>query len=129
MPEYLATYFVADVPAEGFPTRFGVITAYNPNGLPAAHSENLQADSELKQCLDRSRLCHFRVTGRSLDGTHQEPGFGIVVENSAEVEKLARQFNQEAFFWIDGGEVYCIEVGDSTRHRVGAWAERWREKW
>jgi len=27
------------------------------------------------------------------------------------LEKLSRQFEQEAFFWIELGKVYCIKVG------------------
>jgi hypothetical protein len=82
-----------------------VITAYNPNGKLSEDAVNLDADSKLKECLERSKLTHFRVTGGSHDGNHQEPGFGVVTDDPKEIEKLARQFQQEAFFWIQDGEI------------------------
>ncbi|MGH8545851.1 MAG: DUF3293 domain-containing protein [Gammaproteobacteria bacterium] len=123
-PEYLDTYFAADLASKELPTRLGVITAYNPNGRLAAKAANVKADSRLKQHLETSKLPHFRVTGRSRDGSHQEPGFGVVVDDPKEIETLAQLFQQEAFFWIQEGEVYCVKVGDSTMHRVGPWTER-----
>jgi hypothetical protein len=126
--EYLAVYFVAEVPPKPWPVRFGVITAYNPNGQVASNAANLDADSKLKQCIERSKLPHFRVTGGSLDGSHQEPGFGIVIDDPKGVEQLAREFQQEAFFWIQNGEVYCIEIDKPKMHWVSTWSERQLKK-
>lgn len=123
-PGYLAAYFLTELPPEGLPGRFGVITAYNPNGRRAADATNLTADCKLEECLKRSKLPHFRVTGGSQDGSHREPGFGVVTGDIEEVEKLARQFRQEAFFWIEDGEIYCFEVDRPTRHRLGPWSGR-----
>ncbi len=109
--EYLATYFIAELPPEGLPARFGVITSYNPNGGMSTVAENRAADLKLKQSLGQLGLRHFRVTGMSKDRRHQEPGFGIVVDDRPLLEKLSRQFEQEAFFWIELGKVYCIKVG------------------
>jgi hypothetical protein len=60
---------------------------------------------------------------------HQEPGFGIVVDDRPLLEKLSRQFEQEAFFWIELGKVYCIKVGEPTMHRIRTCAERWINEW
>ena len=127
--EYLATYFVADLPPEGLPERFGVITAYNPDGQLALESENVQADAKLKDCLETAKLCYFRVTGGSRDGSHVEPGFGIMVDDPKEIAKLAQRFQQEAFFWIQDTEIFCVKVGEPTMHHVGAWPERWLGRW
>jgi Protein of unknown function (DUF3293) len=122
--EYLATYFRAELPPEGLPARFGVITGYNPNGQLAVNAVNLQADYKLKESLERSKLPHFRVTGESQNGSHQEPGFGVVTGDPKEIERLAREFEQEALFWIQDGEIFCITVGESSMHRIGPWSER-----
>ncbi len=63
--EYLATYFIAELPPEGLPARFGVITSYNPNGGMSTVAENRAADLKRKQCLGQLGLRHFRVTGMS----------------------------------------------------------------
>jgi hypothetical protein len=122
--EYLATYFIAELPPEGLPARFGVITSYNPNGRLVSDAVNLEADSKLKECLKSAKVRHFRVTGGSQDGSHQEPGFGIVIDDPNEAAMLARRFQQEAFFWIEDGEVYCVKVGEPTMHQVGSWSKR-----
>jgi len=127
--EYLATYFIAELPPEGLPARFGVITSYNPNGGMSTVAENRAADLKLKQSLGQLGLRHFRVTGMSKDRRHQEPGFGIVVDDRPLLEKLSRQFEQEAFFWIELGKVYCIKVREPTMHRIRTWAERWINEW
>ena len=67
--EYLATYFRAELSPEGLPARFGMVTAYNPEGQLAPDAVNLEADSKLKEYLKSAKVCHFRVTGRSQDGS------------------------------------------------------------
>ena len=62
--EYLKTHFVTDLPP-GWPEKYGIVTAYNPNGQPATEAENVEADSRLKQRLNALGLRHFRVTGTS----------------------------------------------------------------
>jgi hypothetical protein len=106
------------------PARFGVITAYNPNGRLTTKKVNIDADAKLKERLNELKLRHFRVTGVSEDHSHQEPGFGVMVDDPTDVEVLALEFQQEAFFWISDGEVYCIKLGGSTLHRVGRWQDR-----
>jgi hypothetical protein len=56
-------YFTAELTPEGLPARFGVITAFNPNGASAPESDNLQADLRLKHCLEQLSLHYFRVQG------------------------------------------------------------------
>jgi len=122
--DYLNTYFTAELPPEGLPARFGVITAFNPNGASAPHNENLQADLRLKHCLEQLSLRYLRVTGTSRDGSHQEPGFGVITDNHSLLRTLCRQFEQEAFFWIENGEIYCIAIATEEVRRVAHWSER-----
>ena len=122
--EYLETYFSTDLRSGGLPDEFGVVTAYNPNGEPASEAKNVEANLRLKQRLDALGLRYFRVTGMSKDGAHQEPGFGIVTEDTEQIAVLAREFQQEAFFWIENGEIYCQPVRGPAMHRIGSWSER-----
>jgi hypothetical protein len=122
--EYLDTYFIAELPPEGLPAEFGVITAFNPDGLPASQNYNLQADLRLEHRLGELGLRHFRVIGSSRDARHQEPGFGVVTHDRGVLESLCRQFVQEAYFWIENGEIYCIEIGTGETRHVSRWLER-----
>lgn len=123
-PEHLACWFTCEPPPGGLPERFGVVTAYNPEGRPADAAANAAADAALKARLERSGLAHFRVTGRSRDGSHQEPGYGVAAETPEAVRHLSRQFRQLAFFWVEGGRVWVINTEGALRHPVGAWSER-----
>ena len=53
-PEYLDTWFWADVPADGWPSRFGVVTAFNPNGVLVEQTMNTAADEDLRERLRTS---------------------------------------------------------------------------
>jgi hypothetical protein len=46
------------LPPGGLPEKYGVVTAYNPNGQPATEAENVEADSRLKQRLNALGLQH-----------------------------------------------------------------------
>lgn len=123
-PEYLKAFFAADLPASGLPGRFGIVTAYNPESRVSAAEVNERADSELKGALVAASLPHFRVTSGAPDGSHREPGYGIVVDSPEAVRAFSRSFFQEAFFWVEDGTVYLINTGGERRHRVATWTER-----
>lgn len=122
--EHLAAFFTCEPPSGGMPPRFGVVTAHNPDGKVSDPAANTAADAALKTRLERSGLAHFRVTGRSRDGSYQEPGYGVAAETPEAVRHLSRQFGQLAFFWVEGGRVWVINTEGALRHPVGAWSER-----
>lgn len=123
-PEHLAAYFTCEPPPDGLPPRFGVVTAHNPDGKVMDAAANAAADAALKARLDRSGLHHFRVTGRSRDGSHQEPGYGVAAESPEAVRHLSHEFRQLAFFWVDGGEVFVVNTAGSLLHPVAPLSDR-----
>ena len=102
-PEYFETYFEVELPADGLPPHFGIVTACNPGGREASIRFNTEADAELRRCLPRLGRPFLRITGRSLDNRHREPGFGIVTNNPDEILQVSLHLGQEAFFWVEGG--------------------------
>jgi hypothetical protein len=121
---HLEAYFTAELPESGTPRTFGIVTAHNPESAPAADEDNDRADAALEIALTTANLPHFRVTGRSRDGSHQEPGYGIVAASPEAVRPLSRWFRQEAFFWVEDGTVFVINTDGKRRHLVGAWKDR-----
>lgn len=101
-----------------------MVTACNPNGVLTSEDLNRVADGQLRSQLEKSGLVHFRVTGGSRDGRHQEPGFGIVTDDREKIRLLSQQLHQEAFFWMEHGVLYCVESGSVTLHRIAPWSER-----
>ena len=123
-PVHLEAYFTADPPASGTPRTFGIVTAFNPGSAPAPEDANRKADHELEAWLSAERLAHFRVTGRSRDGAHQEPGFGVPASSPEDIRRISRRFRQEAFFWVEDGAVFVINTDGIRRHPVGRWEDR-----
>ena len=123
-PEHCAAWFACDAPAGGVPAAFGVVTAYNPGGAVTDPEANRAADAALKARLERSGLAHFRVTGRSKDGSHQEPGYGVAAASPEAVRHLAHEFRQLAFYWVEDGVVFLMNTDGAARHRVAPWSER-----
>jgi len=124
-PEYFETYFEVELPADGLPPHFGIVTACNPGGREASIRFNTEADAELRRCLPRLGRPFLRITGRSLDNRHREPGFGIVTNNPDEILQVSLHLGQEAFFWVEGGVIYCVMVASAGVHRVAFWRNRW----
>jgi len=123
-PAHLEAYFTAELPASGTPRAFGIVTAYNPGSVAAPEDANRRADAELEARLSSEKLAHFRVTGRSRDGSHQEPGYGIAAGSPEAIRRFNREFRQEAFFWVEDGAVFAINTDGARRHPVGTWADR-----
>lgn len=122
--DHLKAYFTSELPASGLPARFGIVTAYNAASAIAPEAANRKADEELKHLLVAAGLPHFRVTGGSRDGSHREPGYGIVANSPEDVRPISRRFRQEAFYWVEDGTVFVINTEGSRRHRVALWTDR-----
>lgn len=123
---YFHAYFESERPRR--PARFGVISAYNPNGRKASLTKNRAADARLKRRLETLGLEHFRVTGGSRDGLHREPGWGIVVSGPAPLRRLTREFRQDAYFWIKDGRILLGAATGGPFRIAGSWRSR-RARW
>jgi hypothetical protein len=118
--EYKRTRFIATPPPGGFPSRFGVITACNPDGRIVTDEENAASTAKLRQHLIETEMVFFPVTGCSPDLVHREPGFGVTCEADAIVE-LGQAWNQEAVFWVEAGIVHLVPCGAGEPATLGTW--------
>ena len=89
-PEYQQTRFLVEGHAP-VPERFGVVTACNPDGVTVDDEQNKAATENLRSHLAGAGFQFFRVTGCSPDLRHQEPGFGIVVDDRDVIVELGRR--------------------------------------
>ena len=125
-PEFSAVYFSGAPPSGGWPRRFSVVTAYNPDGRLTEPDVNLAADLKLRGALEELELPHFRVIGGSLDGRHQEPGWGIVLNEPATPLELSRRFRQLAFFWVEQDRIILIDARTGVpTPLIVLWPDRW----
>lgn len=121
-PGYAHVRFRAELPKGGLPERFGIVTAWNPDGITIDEASNQAASARLEAILQAEALHHFPVTGGSPDFSHAEPGFGIIA-NQARIVALGREFRQEAVFWIDRGTVHLVPCSDAPSQSLGLWSE------
>jgi hypothetical protein len=128
LPEaYFQTWF--RVESDGpRPKRFGVVTAYHPNGKTASAAKNRAADRRLRLLLEQRKVPHARVTGGNKEGTHREPGWGFAAASPKDVRALARRFRQKAYFWIAGNTIYLGASSGGPLVRAGQWTAR-RARW
>jgi hypothetical protein len=122
--EFSEAWFVTVLPSDGLPESFGIVTAFNPDSCKVSKAKNNSADTKLRHHLEKAGLQYFRVTGRSQDGSHQEPGFGIVATSPEEIRPLGCQFKQEAFFWVENGTISLCKTATECRKVIALWTER-----
>jgi len=118
--EHIDAWFSADLPADGLPC----CDRLQSKRLSHRGTLNNIADSHLEERLRSSGLKYFRATGGAQDGSHQEPGFGIVTHDREIVRAISCEFHQEAFFWVEDGVIFCERTARTLRQRVGVWSER-----
>jgi hypothetical protein len=71
-----------------------------------------------KEDLESRGVRHWSGHGRSTDGTHIEQGFAIAVDRES-ARQLAIAWEQSAFFWIDGRDVWlCPAVVRGADERI-----------
>lgn len=121
-PAYAHVRFRAELPKGGLPERFGIVTAWNADGITSDKASNNAANARLQAILQAEALPHFPVTGGSPDFTHAEPGFGIIADQ-ARILALGREFRQEAVFWVDRGSVHLCPRAAAPLQVIGLWNE------
>lgn len=122
-PNYLQTVFQTKACPPGWPNCFAVVTACNPNGVFQAEFENQKLDEAFRAELEKKNISYYRVTGGSPDFCHAEPGFAVAVDLDTSLA-LARQWQQEAIFWIEDKFVFVIPNDGSHRIKIGTWHSR-----
>jgi hypothetical protein len=124
-PGYFNVVFYGEPPAGGWPARFAVITASFPRAnREATVEENARANANLKAAILSKGFHPFALTGASPDFLHREEGWGFATADPAPAVELCEMFDQDAFFWVEDGQVYLAIDETGRGWRVGSWHER-----
>lgn len=90
----------AQRPDWDLPASFHVVTAADPQSQPADPAQNAAANARLEAAL-RTHGAELRpIDATSADGTHAEPSFAVWGVPAGTLARLARAFEQNAFFEI-----------------------------
>lgn len=103
---------------------FAIISAQNPAGQSEHPYLNQRRDNELQACLDQQRLPYRSVIGSAPDLSFQEKSW-IVLCDKTQAVTLARQFEQNAIYWVEHGELFLVPVlMQQQEERLGSFSER-----
>ncbi len=124
LPEYLQTVFVAEVFPAGWAETFAIITAANPGGVNYSPAENELADSRLQRALEDTGFPLLRIVGCSPDLVHREQSWAVAGLLLLESLRIAKEFGQNAVFWVDQGWLYVVSCADGDQRRMGSFLDR-----
>ena len=119
---YFETCFVGEPIPSDFPASFAIISACAPTGESWPEGRNQVADQTLRMRAGRWRI--HRITGRSPDGLHVEPGWAVPCSKRTALS-IAREFQQDAFYWV---EADFFEIVDSSQGRAPCTVGSFKEK-
>jgi len=124
-PHYFDTVFYGEPPAGGWPLNFALITAFYPrHNRHATDEQNTLANTKLRTALEANGFRPFQVTGASPDLAHREEGWGFTGATLETATKLCVEFDQDAYFWVENGEIFLASDASGQGWRVGSWHER-----
>jgi sugar fermentation stimulation protein A len=101
-----------------------IITACNPRSRLLSDEENTTRNRRLERELRAKGLRVIAADGRAPDGSWQEPGFGILDADPAEVLALARRFEQLAVFELTPTELRVRWTETDRPTIVQGWRSR-----
>jgi hypothetical protein len=84
---------------------FAVITACNPRGHAMSEEANRRRTLDLRVSITERGLTWLPADGVSPDRRHREEGVAVVMAEEA-AQRLARDYEQTAFFWFDGSDMW-----------------------
>ena len=125
-PAYLAAILIGERAVETFPSCFAVVTAHNPDGVIASLDFNAHAHAALVRRVHELGIPAFPITGSSPDRTHQEPGLGLDTGDLTVVAALVAEFQQVAFYWIEGGQVFLAIDASGFGWRIPSLTDQYR---
>ncbi len=103
---------------------FAIISAQNPAGHTEHPYLNLRRDNEFQACLNKHRLPYRSVMGSAPDRSFQEKSW-IVLCDKHQAVSLARQFEQNAIYWVERGQLFLVPVLlPAQEEHLGSFTER-----
>ena len=91
--------------ALGLGGEFGILTAFNPNGVTIGNEENDRRMKELEAELTSLGVSFVRIDACSPDKSHCECSVALEMEFERVID-IAKRWEQVAIFWFDGASFW-----------------------
>lgn len=88
---------------------FAILTAFNPGSIVINNSNNILRNELLRSQLENLTKGVQSVICQAPDGSWQEPSF-IAPISLVQAKQLARQWQQNAIYWVESGELFLVPV-------------------
>ena len=104
---------------------FAIVTAHNPRGRLLSNGQNRLLDRKLQGEVGRLQVLARPIIGCSPDLGHREKSWMIFTDRLMSME-LARQFQQNAIYWVEAGELWLLPclMHDQLPVCLGEFAQR-----
>ncbi|GAA5215989.1 DUF3293 domain-containing protein [Corallincola platygyrae] len=96
---------------------FAVITAHNPRGEVMSEAYNRFLDQCLQQDIASLNTPYRSVWGSAPDFSHNERSWAVLADKNTAVE-LAKQYQQNAIYWINQNQLYLTPCMMSQQNEV-----------
>lgn len=105
---------------------WAVISARNPRGEIIQAGFNRANEAHCRYQLNQMGLDYFRIYGCSPTLDFIEPSYCIKVSSKTFALEFARQYRQNAMFWIEADQLWLVPIGVSLFQdmHLGCFAER-----
>jgi len=126
-PAYSQTRFLIETPPSHWPEHFSLITAWATTGEVWTPGQNQEADERLRQSLLTRGVWHHRITGKSPDGKHAEPGWAVAILPD-EAKQLGAVFSQDAIYCVTADALSVISCKENRDAPLGSFRNRLRNE-
>ena len=113
-PAYFDTRFRCELPPEGWPDSYVILSAYATTGLIWSSERNIAADEALEQVLLQRELWLWRVVGYSPHTQHSEPSWATILTLSDACE-LGKRFLQDAIYQVERDRLFVLQCDAPER--------------
>ncbi|HAS6182993.1 TPA: DUF3293 domain-containing protein [Vibrio vulnificus] len=104
--------------------RFAIITAWNPASILQSKKENCINNQKLKTKINTRRFCSVLVADKACSWS--EESFAVEI-NLNYALNLAREFQQNAIYFVEQGELFLVScLSDERKESLGPFDQRIR---
>ena len=127
MPDwYLTTDFEIPAKLSKYPSRFMILTAWNPMNQELSKDENIARNTKLESDLKHNFSCVHLINGTDRHTKHKEDGYMADCDDINLACDYGLKYQQDAIFYVVGDTLYVIQCALDKRElvEVGSFRER-----
>ncbi|AJC49097.1 DUF3293 domain-containing protein [Allofrancisella guangzhouensis] len=120
MPDwYFTTKFELPIIPEYYPSKFAIITAFNPMNQELSLKENTLRNKVLENELKQNFNWIYQINGFDCTGHgHKENGFMFEITSIDDACDLGLKFSQDAIYYVKNLKIYVVKCAIDQRKAI-----------